>query len=170
MFEIPYVKKKYRVNRFSLIIGSMFPDIMDKTLLFLQLGSGRDYFHSIFVLFLCFGILFFITKGNKSISFSFLIGTIFHLLLDLPAIPIFYPFITYDKVIVKEPIPMWMNTLLTNPVVQLTEIAGGSILIFILVHNRLYNSREFISYLKTTPGGPMKYPSATKQEVQIVED
>jgi len=148
----------------------MFPDIMDKTLLFLQLGSGRDYFHSIFILFLCFGILFFITRGNKSISFSFFIGTLIHLLLDLPSIPVFYPFIEYDKVIVKDPIPMWMNTLLTDPIVQLTEIAGGGILIFILVHNRLYKSGELIKYLKTTSGVPMEYPSTTMPEVQIVED
>ncbi len=148
----------------------MFPDIMDKTILFLQMGSGRDYFHSIFFLFLCFGILFFITRGNKSISLSFFIGTMFHLLLDLPAIPLFYPFIEYDKLIVKDPIPLWINTLLTDPVVQLTEIAGGIIFIFILVNNRLYTPRDLIKYLRTTFGVPMTYPSTTKPEVQIVED
>ncbi len=148
----------------------MFPDIMDKTLLFLQLGSGRDYFHSIFILLLCFGILFFITRGNKSISFSFFIGTLFHLLLDLPAIPLFYPFVEYDKVIVKEPIPLWINTLLTDPIVQLTEIAGGIILLYVLINNRLYKSGELVMYLKTTPGVPMEYPSTTKPDIQIVED
>ena len=148
----------------------MFPDIMDKTILFLQLGSGRDYFHSIFFLFLCFGILFFITRGNKSISLSFFIGTMFHLLLDLPAIPLFYPFIEYDKLIVKDPIPLWINTLLTDPVVQLTEIAGGIIFIFILVNNRLYTPRDIFKYLRTTSGVPMTYPSTIKPEIQIVED
>ena len=148
----------------------MFPDIMDKTILFLQLGSGRDYFHSIFFLFLCFGILFFITRGNKSISFSFFIGTLFHLLLDLPAIPLFYPFIEYDKLIVKDPIPLWINTLLTDPIVQLTEIAGVGIFIYIIMTNRLYKSRELIKYLKTTPGVLIEYPSTTKPDVQIVED
>lgn len=148
----------------------MFPDIMDKTILFLQLGSGRDYFHSIFFLFLCFGILFFITRGNKSISFSFFIGTLFHLLLDLPAIPLFYPFIEYDKLIVKDPIPLWINTLLTDPIVQLTEIAGVGIFIYIIMTNRLYKSGELIKYLKTTPGVLIEYPSTTKPDVQIVED
>lgn len=148
----------------------MFPDIMDKSMLFLQSGSGRGYFHSLFFIILCFGFLFLITRGNKSISFSFFIGTLFHLLLDLPAIPLFYPFIEYDEVIVKDPIPLWINTLLTDPIVQLTEIAGGIILIYIFINYRLYKSKELIRYLKTTPGIPMSYPSTAKPEIQIVED
>ncbi len=148
----------------------MFPDIVDKTLLFLKVSNGRSYFHSLLFVFLSFLVLFLLSKGNKRISLSFLIGMLFHLFLDLPEIPIFYPFISYDFAYIDDPIPHWTRTLLTSPIVQVTEIIGLGILIFITAKYRLYKSRELVRYLKTTPGVPMKYPSTTKSEVQIVED
>jgi len=148
----------------------MLPDIIDKVILFLGLGSGRYFFHSLLFIFLSFFILFLITKGNKEISFPFLIGMIFHLLLDLPGIPIFYPFIEYDFVVTDDPIPLWINTLLTNPIVQATEIIGGICLIFIIINNRLYKSEDFIKYLKTSPLFTPLLKTEAKQEIQIVED
>ena len=148
----------------------MFPDIIDKAILFLGLGSGRYYFHSLLFVFLSFFILFLITKGNKEVSFPFLIGMLFHLLLDLPSIPLFYPFIEYEFVTVDDPIPLWITTLLTNPIVQATEIIGGFCLIFIIFHNKLYKSEDFIKYLKTSPLFPPLLKTEAKQEIQIVED
>ncbi|GAH08840.1 unnamed protein product, partial [marine sediment metagenome] len=100
--------KKKRVNRFALIIGSLFPDILDKTLLFLGLSSGRETFHSLFFIILSFLILFLISKRNVSISFSFFIGTLFHLILDLPDIPLFFPFISYSYEPLIDPIAKWI--------------------------------------------------------------
>lgn len=150
-FEIPQIKKRYRVNRLALIIGSMFPDIVDKALLFLKLANGRAYFHSLLFVFISFGILFLLSKGNKPISFSFLIGMLFHLMLDLPDIPLFYPFIIYDFIYVEDPLPHWIHTLMTSPVVQATEIIGIGLLIFIVIHNKLYNFKDLLDYLKTNP-------------------
>ena len=73
----------------------MFPDIIDKAILFSGIGSGRHYFHSLLFVFLTFCILYLFTKGNKEVSVPFLIGMLFHILLDLPDVPIFYPFIKY---------------------------------------------------------------------------
>ena len=172
--EIPKLKKRYRFNRFFLIIGSMFPDIVDKTLLFLKIGSGRLYFHSLIFLFLSFGVLLLITKGitqnYKVISFSFIIGILFHLLLDMPDVPLFFPFIQYDVMIVDDPIPMWFNTLLTNPIVQITEITGAAILIFIIIKNRLYKTDELFKYLKTDPIISTYIKSKPNQEIQIVKE
>jgi len=148
----------------------MLPDIIDKTILFLGLGSGRYFFHSLLFVFLSFFVLLLITKGNKEVSFPFLIGMLFHLLLDLPGIPIFYPFVEYDFVVTDDPIPYWINTLLTNPIVQATEIIGGICLIFIIYHNRLYKSEDFIKYLKTSPLFPPLLKTEAKQEIEIVED
>lgn len=174
IFEIPKLKKNYRLNRSALIIGSIFPDIIDKTILFLGLGSGRYYFHSLLFVFLSFSVLFLITKGinkgNKEVSFAFLIGMLFHLLLDMPGIPLFYPFVQYDIVIVDDPFPHWLNTLLTDPIVQATEIIGAAFLIFIIFNNRLYKSEELIKYLKTSPLIPTYLKTEAKQEIQIVED
>ncbi len=149
IFEITQIKKRYQVNRFALIIGSIFPDLIDKSMLFLSLGSGRGISHTLLFVSLAFGFLFLITKGNKAISFPFLIGEIFHLILDLPDIPLFYPFIPYDLTMVHDPIPLWINTLLTEPKVYITEIIGVIILIFILISNKLYSIKEITNYLKT---------------------
>ena len=128
IFEISQIKKRYRVNRFALIIGSMFPDLIDKSMLFLSLGSGRGISHTLLFVSFAFGFLFLITKGNKAIPFPFLIGEIFHLILDLPDIPLFYPFIPYDLTMVHDPIPLWINTLLTEPKVYITEIIAEKVI------------------------------------------
>ncbi len=150
----------------------MLPDIIDKTILFLGLGSGRYIFHSLLFVFLSFLILFIVTKGNKEVSFPFLIGMLFHLLLDLPGIPLFYPFIEYEFIVTDDPIPLWVNTLLTDPIVQITEFIGGVCLIFIIFHNKLYKSEDFIKYLKTSPLLPPMpiLKTEIKKELQIVED
>lgn len=148
----------------------MLPDIIDKTILFSGLGSGRYFFHSLLFVFLSFSVLLLITKGNKEVSFPFLIGMLFHLLADLPGIPIFYPFIEYEFVVTDDPIPHWINTLLTDPIVQVTEVIGAAFLIFIIINNRLYKSKDFIKYLKTSPLFPPLLKTEAKQEIQIVED
>lgn len=124
---------------------------MDKSILFLKLGNGRGYFHSLFFVFLSFFILLLITKGNKPISLSFLIGMIFHLILDLPEIPLFYPFVTYDFMYTENPIQHWLHTLVTNPVVQITEILGVLTILFVIIYNKLYSFKKIIDYLKTNP-------------------
>ncbi len=120
-------------------------------LLFLKLGNGRGYFHTLLFTILCFSILFLLSKGNKVISISFLIGMIFHLLLDLPDVPLFYPFIYYDFMYTEDPLSLWMHTLMTNPVVQVTELFGVFILIFIVINNKLYNFKKIANYLRTNP-------------------
>ncbi len=148
----------------------MFPDIIDKTFLLLGLASGRYLFHSLIFAFLAFSVLFLITKGNKEVSFPFLIGILFHLLLDMPSIPLFYPFIEYEFIVIDDPIPLWINTLLTDPIVQITEVIGGALIIFIIVHNRLYHSKNLINYLKTNPIIPPLITTEAGKEIQIVED
>ncbi|TFG22388.1 MAG: metal-dependent hydrolase [Promethearchaeota archaeon] len=169
IFEIPQIKKKYRVNRLALIIGSLFPDIADKSLMFLKLINGRGYFHSLFIVFLCFGILFLLTKGNKAVSFPFLIGMLFHLLLDLPNIPLFYPFISYDFKYIDNPLPYWIHDFLTKPVVQATEIIGIVCLLFIVIRNKLYSFKDIADYLRTNPK-EIIYSIKKDTEIVISED
>ena len=166
VFEIPYIKKKYQVNRIALILGSIIPDIADKCLSFLRLSNGRGFFHTLLFTFICFGIIFLISKGNKSISVPFLIGMLFHLLIDLPSIPLFYPFIIYDMTYQGE--PHWQHTLLTDPFVQITEIIGISIIAMIIINNRLFNRNELKEFFIPKP----KLISIQLQEPEsiIVED
>lgn len=125
----------------------MFPDIIDKPMLFLSLGSGRGISHTILFILLCFIILHIATKRKSSISLPFLIGMVAHLILDLPEVPLLFPFITYDFVIIEDPLWYWFYKLFTDPAVYLTEIGGILILISILVGNKLFSVKEIRVYL-----------------------
>ena len=145
--EIPIIKK-YKINRFALIIGSLLPDIIDKPLFLLGLANGRFFSHNLLFTIISFLIVFLVSKRNLEISLPFLAGMVLHLLLDLPYVPLFYPFITYKYIIVEEPLLYWFNALFTNPIVLSTEIIGIAILIFILIHNKLYHVEDIKNYLK----------------------
>ncbi len=147
IFELPLIKKRFEFNRFALIIGSLFPDIIDKFLLLINLGSGRGISHTILFILITFGILHFITKGRKSISIPFLVGMVVHLILDLPEVPLFYPFIMYDFIMIDDPFGLWLYTLFNEPVVYLTEIVGILILIFIVINNKLYSFSRITTFL-----------------------
>ena len=108
-------------------------------MLFLNLGSGRGISHTILFILLCFIILHIATKRKGYISLPFLIGMLFHLVLDLPEVPLFYPFIMYDFLILEDPFGYWLYVLFNDPVVYLTELLGISLLVFIVIRNKLYN-------------------------------
>jgi len=149
IFEIPYLKKNYRINRLSLIIGSLLPDFIDKPLELLGISSGRGYFHNLLFAGISFAIVYILSKKNNAISFPFLFGIIIHLLLDMP-IPIFYPFIQYEFVpIHKNPVEYWANNLTKSIIYLLSEIIGIIIIIFIIINNKLYSKSKILSYLRT---------------------
>lgn len=131
----------------SLIIGALISDLIDKVLLFLGFGSGRSISHSILFTILSFLGLYIVSRGNKAISISFLIGVVSHLLLDLPEVPFFYPFIQYDYEILDDPFWYWLTNFFKNPIVFTTEIIGIIILLFILINNKLYNLKEIVNYI-----------------------
>lgn len=81
-------------------------------------------------------------------SLSLLIGMVFHLILDLPDVPLFYPFVSYNFWVLEEPLFYWITKFFTDPVVILTEITGIGILIYIFITNKLYHRSKFMKYLK----------------------
>ena len=145
--EIPVIKK-LEIKRFSLIIGSLFPDIIDKPLSLLGLGTGRLLSHNLFFILIAFLILFIFTKRNLRISVPFLVGMSIHLILDIPKVPLFYPLISYDFLFLEEPLFFWFSQLFSDPVVIMTELIGVAILIFIVINNKLYNRKDINEYLK----------------------
>lgn len=148
--EIKFIKQ-LKINRFYLLIGSILPDIIDKPIAIFGLGSGRSFSHNIFFILISFLLLFFISKRNLNISLSFLLGLIFHILLDLPYIPLFYPFIPYDSIIIDDPLSYYVQKILTDPVVIITELTGIVILIIIVFRNKLYDFQKIIIYFKGEP-------------------
>ncbi|MHA1293103.1 MAG: hypothetical protein ACTSQJ_10575, partial [Promethearchaeota archaeon] len=57
---------------------------------------------------------------------------------------------SYEFIIVEAPLNLWLETLLTDPIIITTEIAGAIILIFIVINNKLYSISQIIDYLKTS--------------------
>ncbi|TXT61863.1 MAG: membrane protein of unknown function [Promethearchaeota archaeon] len=54
IFEIPYLKKHFKINRFCLALGAILPDIIDKLLLILfRLGDGRYIGHTLIFPCIC---------------------------------------------------------------------------------------------------------------------
>ena len=148
LIEIPYIKKKYRFNRIALIIGALLPDVIDKSLMFLNISSGRGISHTLLFVVASFVIVHLFTKRNYLISFPLLIGTFSHLILDLPEVPLFFPFIMYDFIYIDDPLSGWLYSLFHDPIVFFTEISGIIILIFILINNQLYNRKRIINFLQ----------------------
>lgn len=70
-----------------------------------------------------------------------------HLALDLPEVPLFFPFIEYDFLMIDDPLSYWFYKLFNDPLVYLTEIGGIVILLLILVGNKLFSVKELWDYL-----------------------
>ncbi|MFX0025208.1 MAG: metal-dependent hydrolase [Candidatus Hermodarchaeota archaeon] len=147
IFEFPQIKKNFQFNRFALIIGSLIPDILDKALMFLGISSGRSYSHTLLFSVVSSVLVFLIIKRSKAISISFFIGNLLHLLLDLPDIPLFFPFISYDFIYIEDPFGFWFYKLLNDPFTYISEIAGLVILIFVIVYNKLFSFKKIKVFL-----------------------
>jgi hypothetical protein len=147
VFEIPRIKSYFNFNRLALIIGALLPDLIDKPILLLSLGSGRGYSHSLLFVGILYLTIFLITNKKTLIANSLAIGVLFHLLLDMPEVPLFAPFIQYNFEIIEDPIGYWINKLVFDPLVQSTEIIGLSGLVFILIHNKLFKFKKIFHYL-----------------------
>ncbi|MHA1843671.1 MAG: metal-dependent hydrolase [Promethearchaeota archaeon] len=149
-FEIPRIKRKNNVNRLALLIGSILPDLIDKPLMLMRLENGRGGAHTLLFAFLSFLVTYIFFKNNKSISYSLLIGILFHLALDLPYVPLFFPFIYEDISFEEYPFEKWYEALF-NPLFFTTELLGGSMILFIIFYNKLFSITAIWTYLKQGP-------------------
>ncbi|MHA1195664.1 MAG: metal-dependent hydrolase [Promethearchaeota archaeon] len=147
LFEIPKVQERFNINRLALIIGSILPDLIDKPLSILGLGSGRGYAHTLLFVGVVYIITLLVSKKNWMVSNGLLIGLGFHLVMDLPEVPLFYPFVYYDFIYIKTPVEFWFYRLLGNPGIMITELLGLGSLIYIGINKRLYVKKNLISFL-----------------------
>ncbi len=166
IFEIPYLKNRFEVNRLTILIASLLPDIIDKIFLFFSVGDGRFISHSLFFLVISVLLIFLVNKAllltrfsekiknSYSIAISFFIGTFIHLLLDLPNIPLFYPFIEYHVYYYfpyfGAAVNSWITEFLSNPILISTEIIGLILLVFIIINNKLYSLKKMWQYFSKT--------------------
>lgn len=137
LFELKSVRKSVELQRFALIIGSMIPDILEKPLAILHLSSGRGFFHAPLLWIFIWGVLTLLFK-RKDIIKGICIGSLIHLILDLPYISILWPFVQYNFGYNENPFLVWLEILFHDPVVITTEIVGCVSLLFIVYRNQLW--------------------------------
>lgn len=157
LFEITFINNRIKVNRFALLIGAVIPDLLDKPLLLIGLGTGRDFAHSLlFVLISTFLVILIQKYYNRKKNLnefvftnSYLIGITIHLILDLPNIPFFYPFISYPYLVEDNILSAWLYNLFTDPIIFSTEIFGVIVILFTIYRNKLYNRDAIWKFLAT---------------------
>lgn len=109
-------------------IGSLFPDLIDKTISFILIGSGRAFGHTI-IFFIIFTTLAYLLWNKEGIYFG--IAMLMHLILDLGGyIPLFWPL---DEIKVTNNFFQTIWTTYTNPVNLILEFSGFIIVILVLV-------------------------------------
>jgi hypothetical protein len=160
VMEIPYLQSRLSMQRFALIIGSMIPDILDKPVALLGYSSGRGFFHAPF-LWLAVWFALYVMIKNKSIANGIGIGAFFHIFLDIPAIPWFWPFVQYDFFFTYDHFGAWLYALTHNPIVISTEIFGLLFLIFLTFrYQLLFDWNRIKAFLWT----PMQIKIASTQK------
>ncbi|TXT61670.1 MAG: conserved membrane protein of unknown function [Promethearchaeota archaeon] len=155
IFEIPPIKERISINRFALLIGAVIPDLIDKPLVLLGWGSGRGISHSLLFLIISTSIVFLgeAVQGRKSflrdniITISYLTGITIHLLLDIPEVPLFYPFIPYPYSVEGDLILMWLENLFLDPFNLFSELFGIMVIVFIIYKNKLYHFKDLWDYI-----------------------
>ncbi len=136
--------KLEKFQRFWLILGSILPDLIDKPIsLITKTISGRGIAHTpIFLISLCLLILF-LTR-NKWISISLGFGMCFHLLLDIPAVPWFWPFFPLENY--EFGLDSWIYTILHDPSIISTEIISLVGLIGIVIYYKILFKGKLINW------------------------
>ena len=120
-----------------LVLGSLFPDIIDKPLSFLGFGDGRSITHTLLItviVLLASLIIFWRYKKTWLLAIAF--GLLAHIVLDSMWTsphtllwPLYgWEFPAPDRSL--NPISFWWNILMTNPGVDISEAVG---LVIILV-------------------------------------
>jgi inner membrane protein len=116
-----------------LIIGSIFPDIIDKPLSFIGFGNGRSITHTLLVfLAILFTSLFIYINYKKTFLIPIAAGIFTHLVLDFmwqAPQTLFWPllgwaFPTPANRIGLSQFSDWWHTLVTNPGVDISEGIG----------------------------------------------
>jgi inner membrane protein len=121
-----------------LMIGSLFPDIIDKPLEFIGFSNGRSITHTLLVtLIFLFTGLFLSVNYKKTWLMAIAIGMSTHLILDsmwLTPHTLLWPmygwsFPSLDHRIGLAQISLWWSTLTSNVTVDITEGIGAAILL-----------------------------------------
>ena len=138
-----------------LLIGSMWPDLIDKPIGSLIFSTGRWIAHSVLFILISGIILYFVLKNmQRKLAFIessiFIWGALMHILLDLPSIEpqvVFWPVLG-----IYLPIKAWNGFLfgVFSPYIWLTEIIGLICLIGIGSRHKISQNLWRLGFLALT--------------------
>jgi hypothetical protein len=151
MYFKPEWQPKFDVR--WLALGIMLPDIIDKTiglLIFRQyIDNGRIYAHSLLFSFaILFIALYFRDRWTISVSF----GTWTHLAFDrMWEVPetLFWPAFRWDFPQIGFDPSKWIEMLLTNPYIYISEIIGAGIMLFLFFYYGMHRWEKFKRVFQT---------------------
>jgi inner membrane protein len=135
-----------------LILGSLFPDILDKPLSFLGFGDGRSITHTLLItVIVLLASLIIFRRYKKTWLLAIAFGMIAHIILDSmwtsPRTllwPLYgWEFPAPDRSLNQ--IRVWWNILMTNPGVDVSEAIG--IVIILVFTGILWFRRKFEAFI-----------------------
>jgi len=138
-----------------LLLGSLLPDVIDKSLGIIFLGNGRAFCHTLFftVLILAAGIYFFLVRKWSGI-FCIALGCVTHILLDsmwLHQSTFFWPLFGWSFPQINVSIGPWIertfHNMLTNPSYYIPEAIG--IISLVLLYFNLARKVEISRLIKS---------------------
>lgn len=138
---------RLKLDRLSLAIALILPDLIDKTLMWTIGTTGRDWAHCL--LFVGIAGVPFVLARRLAIARSIWLGCLIHLLLDLPYVPWLFPFVQYNFPF-HEYSNFWDYFMigLSQPIVWSTELIGLACLIWLIVRYRLTSISRIKAFLK----------------------
>lgn len=118
---------------FPVVLGCLFPDIVDKLIGQMLFSSGRAIAHTLVFCAVC-GIIVSFVQSRRAGS-SFFLATISHLILDAPGVPWFWPINPSEF---KETKNALMNLgWVFNPMTLSFELLGLGLLVILGLRYRL---------------------------------
>jgi hypothetical protein len=134
----------FRLNLAVAIFCGILPDIVDKPLAAMGIGSGRYIGHTLLFAVVVSAAFFF---WKKKYGLAAVIGLVSHLLLDLNTlVPWFYPFKSYNFGSVKLDFTVWLHDYLSFDKLGHELIAMAAAVIIVFIGWRLY--RRYIRHKK----------------------
>jgi len=136
LLVVTRVDVKFKINRLTFGIALILPDLVDKLLMWTVGTTGRSWAHNLFFVALV-GAPFLLAR-RFSLAESTWLGGLIHLVLDIPGVPWFFPFVSYD-LFIPEYGGFWEYFIigLTQPITLITEIGGLVCLIWLIAKYRL---------------------------------
>lgn len=145
------IKKYFQVSWIDtrlVIVGSMLPDILDKSIGYITPVAGRSLFHGFIPLFLLLSVLLLKSYG---IFLSLFLSSSFHLVLDkmflYPKI-LFWPVLGFELNMGVVDVNNYWYILFNSTYVQVTEIMGVIILTMFVVNYGFYRKENLLKFLK----------------------